>query len=428
MDNRFREDFGDMLELIDSVRNFGILQPIAVSVRSDGRFKLLDGGRRIKACNELKLPRIPAFILDKDFDELTERQVELETNIQRKDFSFDERNKLVAKIHNLMQEKHGKKTSKAADAKGWTMDDTAKKLGKSRAFVSNALEMDEALKLMPELADAKNEHDARKQFKQAEKALVRELMMTEIKEKRKLSPIDQQRIAIEEMYQIGDWNSLPAPQGGGGGGGASLDLVEIDWPFAIDLQDHMEEYKEIKKEDYLPMIDRVLTQAKRVLKSTGWLIVWYAAEPWAEPIFKAIQSRGLRCRRLPGIWIKTQGETKRPEYYMSTNYEMFYYAGMSEATIVRRGHSNIFDQSVVPSQFKIHRTQKPVTLYDDIFSTFVMPNTQGCVFFAGSGNALLSFTNQGIAGFGLDINEEYKKWFGMNVHKGTPGAYLGWET
>ncbi len=421
--DRVREEY-DILELKESIEKYGLLQPIAVSLdKKSGKFNLLDGGRRLRACEELKLKNIQVYILPPDYDDLTKKEIEMEANTQ-KPFTFIERNNLIEQIHTLMQSIHGKKTSTAKDAKGWTMDDTAKKLNKSRASISGALEMQEAMRLMPELAESKNESEARKVWKQAERGIKREMVLMEAKTKLQLTPVDVQKIAVDDTYRVGDALELvkEVPD-------KSQHLVEIDWPFSIGLEDHMGEYEDIKEKDYIPFMRATLKEAKRILRDDGWLFVWYATHPWQEHTYIEIVVTGLRCRRIPFYWEKDQGETKRPEYYLGTNQEQCYYAGGKDARIVRQGRSNRFDNAPVPSALKIHRTQKPVTLYDDIFSTFVMPgtDTQGTVMFAGSGNALLSFSNLQITGRGYDLKEEYKRFFSMNVQLGTPGEYAGWE-
>lgn len=419
--NRVREDFGDMLELIRSIGDNGLLQPIAVEL-IDNKFKLLDGGRRLKALKEMGTETIPSLIFPGPLDELTRKQIELDATEQHKHFSHIERYKQVAEIHKLMQEKYGKKTSTAKGAEGWSMGDTAKRMGKSIAWVSTAIEMDEAVKVLPELAGTKNDLEARTMLRQAGRVVEREVLLAEVKQSRILTPVDVQRGEVDNTFIVGDAlvEVLNVPD-------KSQDLVEVDWPFSIDLEDGQGNYEDICKEEYILFMQQTLAQVKRILKLDGWLIVWYASEPWQESTFLVIKEIKLRCRRIPGFWEKSKGETKRPEYYLSTNQETFYYAGGVDATIVRRGRSNRFDQEPVPSQLKIHRTQKPVKLYEDIFSTFVLPKTEATIMFAGSGSALLACSNLGMKCRGFDKKEEYKRFFSANVHKGKPGEYQSWE-
>jgi ParB family chromosome partitioning protein len=53
---RFRKDFGDLRPLINSIKNYGLLQPIVIS----GTHELICGRRRIEAYRHLKITEIEA--------------------------------------------------------------------------------------------------------------------------------------------------------------------------------------------------------------------------------------------------------------------------------------------------------------------------------------------------------------------------------
>ena len=57
----FEEDALD--ELADSIRQFGVLQPILVQ-KKDGRYEIIAGERRWRACRKAGLKEIPAIIRD----------------------------------------------------------------------------------------------------------------------------------------------------------------------------------------------------------------------------------------------------------------------------------------------------------------------------------------------------------------------------
>jgi len=68
---RFREDYGDMPMLKESIRQDGIIQPLAVCTSAEeGKYELLAGGRRFMACTELGITEVPIRIYDKDMSEL----------------------------------------------------------------------------------------------------------------------------------------------------------------------------------------------------------------------------------------------------------------------------------------------------------------------------------------------------------------------
>ena len=85
VEDRFREDLGNMDEMIESVKTKGIIQPLTV----DSNMKLLAGGRRFAAATACGLPTIPVVV--RDFvDEIDSLEIELIENIHRKDFTWAE--------------------------------------------------------------------------------------------------------------------------------------------------------------------------------------------------------------------------------------------------------------------------------------------------------------------------------------------------
>ncbi|MGE5399727.1 MAG: ParB/RepB/Spo0J family partition protein [Ignavibacteriales bacterium] len=63
--NQPRKDFKEeaLRELADSIANHGLLQPIAVEAAEDGKFKVIVGERRYRACRLVGLAEIPCFVL-----------------------------------------------------------------------------------------------------------------------------------------------------------------------------------------------------------------------------------------------------------------------------------------------------------------------------------------------------------------------------
>jgi ParB/RepB/Spo0J family partition protein len=83
-----RKDLGDLSELIDSIMEMGVLEPIVVRPMGEG-YEIIAGSRRARAAQEAGLTTIPARVL-----ELTDVQAILTSlieNIQRKDLSLAER-------------------------------------------------------------------------------------------------------------------------------------------------------------------------------------------------------------------------------------------------------------------------------------------------------------------------------------------------
>jgi len=122
-----RQVMGDLSELMASVAEKGIIEPLIVRQRG-GRFQIVAGERRYQAAVQIGLRELPVVIRDVDDNEIIE--VALVENIQRKDLGpFEE----AEALHSL------------AERCGYTHEDLAKRLGKSRTAITESL----ALASMP---------------------------------------------------------------------------------------------------------------------------------------------------------------------------------------------------------------------------------------------------------------------------------------
>ena len=123
-----RQVMGDLSELIASIAEKGILEPLLVRQRG-GRFQIIAGERRYQAAIQAGLRELPAVI--RDADETETLELALIENLQRKDLTpFEEAEALQG----------------LADRCGYTHEDLARRLGKSRTSVTESL----ALAGMPE--------------------------------------------------------------------------------------------------------------------------------------------------------------------------------------------------------------------------------------------------------------------------------------
>ena len=126
--NQPRQVMGDLSELMASIAEKGILEPLVVRPRGD-RFQIVAGERRYQAAVQVGLQELPVVIRDADETEMLE--LALIENLQRKDLTpFEE----AEALHGL------------AARCGYTHEDLARRLGKSRTSVTESL----ALASMPE--------------------------------------------------------------------------------------------------------------------------------------------------------------------------------------------------------------------------------------------------------------------------------------
>ena len=82
---RVRKDLGDLEDLKDSLRVYGLLNPITIN----SKYELIAGERRIQAAKQLGWTSINANILD-NLSDVDQLEMEIEENNQRKPFTDEE--------------------------------------------------------------------------------------------------------------------------------------------------------------------------------------------------------------------------------------------------------------------------------------------------------------------------------------------------
>ncbi len=118
-----RED-SDLLELVTSVKIYGVLEPILVRPKENGLYEVVAGERRIVAAKRAGLVEVPAIV--KALSDQEAYEVQLIENVQRRDLSDMEK----ARMLDFMVKKFG-----------YTQEALAGKLGKSQPWVSQHLAM-----------------------------------------------------------------------------------------------------------------------------------------------------------------------------------------------------------------------------------------------------------------------------------------------
>jgi len=126
-------DEGALQELADSIIQHGVLQPLLVSPLPTGGYQLVAGERRWRASRIAGLKEVPVVI--KELSDVETMEIAIIENLQREDLNpIEEAEGLQALI----------------DRCGFTQEDVAVSVGKSRPAIANALRL---LKLPPEVRD-----------------------------------------------------------------------------------------------------------------------------------------------------------------------------------------------------------------------------------------------------------------------------------
>ena len=117
----FNEDA--LLELADSIKQFGVIEPLVV-VKRKGYYELIAGERRWRAARLAGLKEVPVVI--KDYDDQQIVEIALIENIQREDL-------------NPIEEAHA--YERLIQEFNLTQDEVAERVSKSRTTVTNALRL-----------------------------------------------------------------------------------------------------------------------------------------------------------------------------------------------------------------------------------------------------------------------------------------------
>ena len=126
--NQPRQVMGDLSELMASVAEKGIIEPLVVRQRN-GRYQIIAGERRYHAAVQVGLRDVPVVL--REVDDVEVMELALVENLQRKDLTaFEE----AEALHQLAQQCN------------YTHEDMARKLGKSRTSITESL----SLHSMPE--------------------------------------------------------------------------------------------------------------------------------------------------------------------------------------------------------------------------------------------------------------------------------------
>jgi len=121
-----RRSFSDdaLKELADSIRQNGVLQPLLVAPPVSGRYELIAGERRLRAARLAGVSKVPVVVREVEGDEMLE--LALIENLQREDL-------------NPMEEAVAYK--EMMDTFGYTQEEIAGRVSKSRSYVANAIRL-----------------------------------------------------------------------------------------------------------------------------------------------------------------------------------------------------------------------------------------------------------------------------------------------
>ena len=124
-------------ELSESIKSYGILNPITVRLRG-GRYELVAGERRLRAAKLAGLREVPCILLDVNMEDAS--LIALVENLQRKDLDFVEEAAGISQLIRMF---------------GMSQEEAARRIGKSQSAVANKLRL---LRLPQDILDSLREN------------------------------------------------------------------------------------------------------------------------------------------------------------------------------------------------------------------------------------------------------------------------------
>lgn len=124
--NQPRKNFTEsqLVELSESIKKFGILQPLSVRKISDAVYELVAGERRLRAAKLCGMEKIPVIVIT--IDEQQSALLAVIENIQREDLNFQEEAKAYFHLMNTFN---------------YTQEEIASQIGKKQSTIANKVRL-----------------------------------------------------------------------------------------------------------------------------------------------------------------------------------------------------------------------------------------------------------------------------------------------
>lgn len=390
---RFRVDYGDIENLATSISKYGQLTPIII----DAKNNLVAGGRRLMAFKHIGLLTIDC-VRYAEISELQKREIELEENIRRKDFTWQEEAVAKASLHSLKQQLYGEAIK--GHGGGWGLVKTSEELRESVGGLAQDLKLAEAFQKYPSLLLEKNKSAAFRKLQI--------LMENDIKEEL------ASRVKIDistDCIKLGDSTVLLK-----GVESESITLILTDPPWGVDIETsqggktwdsvHTGAQFDDTKYNTMNMLNLVIKECYRVLKPNSHMYMFFGQQMYAD-VRKILEGVGFFVNPVPLVWNKSSGGQAGTDYQFTQAYETIFFCMKGKKALTTLGIPNVFTVDRVPPSQKIHPTEKPRSLLRVLIEQSSNVGDLVCDPFAGSGSTLLACYECDRKPFGFELNEKH---------------------
>lgn len=386
--SRFRKDFGDIESLATSISSKGLLHPIIV----DNKKGLIAGERRLQAHKMLGLEEIEVKYL-KDIDDVTRKEIEIEENLKRKDFTWQEEVLAKATLDTIKRQQYGGAVK--GQVGGWGLRETGEAVGQSTATISQDITLAKALEQFPELRKYKTKDAAFKELQKTRERLVRG-------ELAKRSRIKVDTSIIKHIDALAGLKELDTE---------SVDLGLTDPPFGVNLDVSGKiniTWSEVYNDDAYAVLEKirlVMKEYYRVLKPNTHMYVFFGTQHYTQ-MLQMLMDAKFEVNPIPMIWNKTTGGSGVSPTCWVVAYESCFHCMKGRRTLIK-ATSDVLTYNRMPSQSKIHPCEKPRALLRRIIEASCEPGELVVDAYAGSSSTLLAALECNRNALGFEISEQH---------------------
>ena len=403
---RFRKDFGDIQQLVASIKKHGLIHPIVVDELKSGgmsqyNYTLVAGERRITAALYAGWKEIDATIRD-TLSSIERKELEIEENARRKDTTWEEQIEAVRQLDELKRLEHGSKQPGSLDEIGWTQQDTADYIGASIGTVSQDIKLANDLLTNPEL---------RKKIAGSTKVVARKTIEREKKAAVLRRRIAASEITIDASLRFGRAECLIREITGN-----SIHCLITDPPWGIEdivavskgnLSGKYAQGTNVGEEENMESVYKTLIpELSRVMVGGAHFYMFFGPDfyEYLKHIFK---ENDFLVDPVPLIWSKHRTTMIPNPYHYIPSYEMILYGCKAprSRTLTKPVANSIRDIPADAPQVRIHSLQKPYDLIKLFIENSTSPGETVLDCFAGSGITLKTAVELGRKAVGFEMDE-----------------------
>lgn len=399
-------------ELRDSILSLGLMHPI-VTAAVGGRHQLVAGHRRLSAIDQIasengffhcdSKPILPGEVPIIEVGDLTEEmifQAELDENIIRVGLSWQDRDRALAKLHELRRAAHPEQTylataqeiAERSDGPGASAPRTLRRTISRAEVVAKHLDD-------PTIKNARNSNEAFMAIMKREHAAAQ----AELYRRRMLARPDASDIIIRQGDALKDLTLLEEAQ---------FHLILTDPPYGLDA--HGADYRskgdlhhtyEDTIENARELLKMILVEGWRITRPSANLLIFTDIMHW-DYLQRLASQMGWEPWRWPVIWRKAESEGFAPwsRSGFIHVYDVIFWATKGQRGL-NRPHPDIISAGKVGRTARVHAAEKPLSLLETLIQLTTNPGDWILDPCCGSGSTLLAAKRRARRALGLDIDQ-----------------------